>query len=260
MVKLVCVALMFILGACSPSAVVEKQLTPQERNTVRTAISDVVKGDTQDLYKRMPPQLAAQLPAQMARMRQALPAAPLDVALLDANWIVAAGGPRSTQMQYSVHGADGWAIVRAATVTEGSTTLLTTLYINRLPGDPASMNRFRLTGVGASQWLVLLAAVAAFVTTVAALVRIWRSNVFRRRWLWTVGTLFGVMAIRVNWTTGDWAFQPFYVQLFSAGAFKSPVYAPWIVSASLPLVAILALSKKRGPAMEPLSSDEEGLN
>lgn len=212
-------------------------------------MNDLAQGNSQSLERRVAPQLVAKLRPAEAAMQAVTPKPPVQADLLKASWSL--GSDRSTKAVYQVHGANRWALVEAASQTSGDRTFLTGIYVQPLKDDPKRLNGFDLATAGAAQWGVLLAAIAAFGTTVAALIRIRRSGLFERRWLWTIGSLFGVMLLRVNWTTREVGFEPLYLQLFSASALKQPIFAPWIISASLPLVAIIALMKKRGPHEEP---------
>jgi hypothetical protein len=104
--------------------------------------------------------------------------------------------------------------------------------------------RFTLTGKAPTHYAVLGAALLAFlaclVTAVVAGVR--------RRWLWMIGCLFGFGKVAVDWATGAVFVQPLYVALLGATALKGlgPT-DPWVISASIPLPAILfwALGKWR---------------
>ena len=242
------------LWACSPSKLEETALSPQERALVRNALQDVTLNDTGKLAQKVPPELAPKLSEAMPAMRAALPEPPFDLSMTNANWNMT-GAIRRVHAIYELKGKNGWALVDTTMESSGGRTLLTGLYIQKTGGDPQRLNGFTLGNAGAGGWGMLLAMLAALGVTVAALVKIWRSGMFRRRWLWTIGTLIGVTIFRLNWTTGEWGFQLFYIQLFSAGAFKQPVYAPWILSVSVPVVAIIALFKQGYD-----SWDEPGLN
>lgn len=61
----------------------------------------------------------------------------------------------------------------------------------------------------------------------------------KRKWLWIIFILLGISAIRINWTTGQYAIQLLSVHLLGASASAAGPYAPWIISVSLPLGAIL---------------------
>ena len=91
---------------------------------------------------------------------------------------------------------------------------------------------------------MLALAVAAPLFSLYALVLCVRTRLRGKKWLWIVAILLGVGALSVNWTTGQWNFQPAYVQLLSASATASP-YGPWVISVSVPLGAILFVLRRK---------------
>jgi hypothetical protein len=237
--------LLTLLCACSPSKLVENALTPQERTTVQGAIDDLSRGDSASLAKKLPLELAPKIESAFGPMRQALPARPLELSLTNANWTTD-GQTRSMKAVYQVKGASGWALVEASTVTAQGRTLLTGFYIQRTAGDPQQLNAFKLSSAGAGGLAMLAAMMAAVGITIAALIRIWRSGLFRHRWLWTIGALIGTTTLKMNWSTGAFDFQPISIQLFSASATKQPVFAPWVLGVSLPIIALIALFYRGG--------------
>lgn len=235
--------LVFLVGglaSCSPTKLAESVLTTQERAVIRGAIDDVARNDIADLQKRMAPELAPKVGEAMPAMTRALPPPPLEVSVTTANW-TSDGATRQTHAVYQVKGKGGWALIDATTRTSGGRTQLTGLYVQATPSDPKQANEFSLSDAGAAGWTMLAAMVAALAVTIAALVRIWRSGRFRRRWLWTIGTLVGVTTLKMNWATGALGFQPISLQILSISAFKQPIFAPWILGVSVPAVALFAL-------------------
>ena len=236
---------LLVLTSCSISNTIEKGLTRQERAIIRGAAEDISHGDSAALARRMPPELSSKIPAAELAMNRAMPKPPLEITILNANWSIT-GPDRKATAVYQVRGQSGWALVEARTLTVRGRTSLTGIFVRPASSDAASLNRFSETKPGPTHLLMLLAMMAAVGVTVAALLRIWRTKLFKRRWLWTIGALIGVTTLRMNWSTGDFYFQPLFLQLFSAGAAKSPIYAPWTLSVGLPLIALIALLKHRG--------------
>lgn len=154
------------------------------------------------------------------------------------------GSQRQAHAVYQVHGRSGWALVEGTTQSVNGRTWLTGIYVQPTAGDPRRLNGFTLQRFGVAKGLMLLAMIAAVAVTIVALVRIWRSGLFERRWLWTIGALIGITSLRMNWSTGVVSFQPLMIVLFSAGAFKQPIFAPWVLSVGLPVVAIIALLRR----------------
>jgi hypothetical protein len=239
----VALSLLFLV-ACSASDAVEKGLKPQERNVIRGAIDDVARGDTGALSQKMPAELAAKLRNVEPVMRNAMPTPPLKVTILNARWSIT-GQDRRANAIYQIEGRSGWALVEADTLTSAGKTMLTSFYVRRTPSRPSGLNSLSLQVIGVGHIVILGAMLAAVGVTIVALLRIWRSGSFNRRWLWTIGALLGITRLQMNWTTGEFLFLPFQVQIFSAGAIKSPIFAPWILSVSVPIVAIIVLLRHR---------------
>ncbi|HEX8839029.1 MAG TPA: hypothetical protein VF750_01015 [Sphingomicrobium sp.] len=238
-----------LLIACSPSDVIEKGLTVQERSQMRGAINDLSRGDRDGFSKKLAPQLGRNVAALFPQMHSALPRRPLAVSLINANWSVI-GTERTAHAVYEVEGNPGWALVAVSSHSIGGRVWLTSFYVKSTPTSPKAVNPFSLAEAGYAQWGMIVAMLVALGITIAAVVRIWRSGLFRRRWLWTIGALIGVATVRLNWSSGAFAFQPLSFQLFSASATKVPIFAPWVLSVSLPVVALVALFVRREPDAE----------
>jgi hypothetical protein len=241
-------ALLGFLSACSPGKVVETILTEQERALVRGAVNDVAKSDGDSLATKLRTDLAPQLRPLMPAMRQALPEPPLELSALHTTATVT-GDSRLAEAVYQVRGRDGWALVEASIETAGGPPKLVGFYIEPTPGEPMSMNAFRLGGAGTAGLAMLAAMLAAVLVTIAGVMRIWRSGLFRHRWLWTLGALIGITTLSMNWSTGAVQFQPIAVQILSVSAVKQPVYAPWVLGVSIPVVALIALARRRREAV-----------
>jgi len=236
--------LLAFVPACSPSSAVDGLLTPQERRLIEGAIDDVGRGDGEALARKMQPALAQDAKSAVPTMRKYLPPPPRKLVIAAVN-VRTLGADRAVRAIYQVEGRPGWAIAEAIVSNEGGTPKLAGLHIQQSATAPMEINKFRLTDAGFRQWSMLIALFAAAAITIAGLIRIWRSRTFRRRWLWTLGAVLGITTIRMNWTTGEMAFSPISFQILSVSAFKTPVFAPWVLGVSIPVVALIALFIRR---------------
>ena len=90
---------------------------------------------------------------------------------------------------------------------------------------------------------MLTYAVCVALFTLVVLVVAAKTKMKRRKWLWILFIIFGIGKFSVNWTTGQWGVQFFALQLFSASSY-SDLYGPWIISASLPIGAVIFLLRR----------------
>jgi hypothetical protein len=245
--------LLILLGlfaaACTQRQVLEKVTWPEDRDLAVRAIHDVQNGDANALADKLPPELRPAIGAALPRMRAALPdAQQSQIELVDGRFVERlTGGERSREayLAYEISGGGSYALAQVTIIRHGGPPTITSLFVNHLAGPVSSLNRFTLLGKSAAQYAILMLAIAAVAVTVAALVRVWRSGRFGRRWLWTIGCLIGLTTLSVNWTTGKVWFRPIYLEIFSAGFVKSGL-GPWIISAGIPLVALYVLLARRG--------------
>ena len=123
--------------------------------------------------------------------------------------------------------------------------LLKGLRVQPMQDSLERLNAFRLRGKSIAHYavLALAPAVALFILTV--LVVCIRTKIPRRKWLWVLFILFGLGKLQLNWTTGQTALRPISFQLMGAGAAAAGPYAPWILSVSFPLGAVVFLARRR---------------
>jgi hypothetical protein len=112
-----------------------------------------------------------------------------------------------------------------------------------VPLDESNAMTFK--GKGMLHFLVPLMAAASFAISAFAFVRCIRARALKRKWLWAVFTLIGVFSVSLNWTSGDTSFQMLRFNLLGAGVTRSGWLGPWVVAFSVPLGALLFLTKYR---------------
>ena len=114
-----------------------------------------------------------------------------------------------------------------------------------------------LAGKSGAQFAVMASAAVVVALTLYAFVLCIRTRNVKRKWLWILFILVGFGAVQANWTTGEIGFKLLNIQLFSAGAVAQS-YSPWIITAALPLGAIIFLFKRwqRGREWETPATNE----
>jgi hypothetical protein len=121
------------------------------------------------------------------------------------------------------------------------------LSLNKPPGELAGL---------------LLTALSP-LAMLAALVAVIRAPRFKRKWLWAIVALVGVGSVTLNWSTGQWGFQPIAVALIGAGASTQGFlgFYPYFLKFALPVGAIAAfwrVAKARREAKAALDAVADG--
>ncbi len=180
---------------------------------------------------------------------------PLSVELVGCN-VVRTSGKRPSQLTYQYHFTDSWLLAAITIDTIGETKSVFGVTVNPVPKSLGELNAFTFSDKGFRHYVMLLLAVAIPVFILAVLILCIRTKMRHRKWLWIIFILFGFGKFSLNWTTGQFLFNPLSVhfQMFGAAAARWGLYAPWIISISVPVGAIVFLiRRKRLAASEPSS-------
>lgn len=88
-------------------------------------------------------------------------------------------------------------------------------------------------------FLAILIPIFIIVTLIFAL-----KTKLTKKWLWIIGILLGFIKFSLNWTTGQFMFNLINFSILGAGFTKSGNVSPWILSFSIPFVAIVFWIKR----------------
>lgn len=206
--------------------------------------------DGQDaaLYARGTPELRATPPATLAQVRSMIPREePLSSKTVAWTVISATDMQRaSIQQEYVYRG--GVVETYAVLVRKDSSAPWEVygFHVDRVTNAQIRANAFTLADKRPRQYLFLLWAAASPLLMIAALVSVVRCRGLRRKWLWGILAFAGLGAFHMNWTTGQITVQIVSIQLIGAGVTRTlSVVAPWIVSATIPIGAVVVLWRTR---------------
>jgi hypothetical protein len=249
-----------LVAACSQQALLEKFSSPQDRALSTKLIQSLQSGDTAYILSNLRPDLRDRLLAVLPSMRQVLPAgADTKLSLVDASYnsmtTLGSATTRRSYLAYEIDQGSRHALVRIGIERKAQDVAVTDLYVNSLAKPISELTSFTLTGKSAIQYLFLALAAMSFATIVTSFVVLFRSKGIKRKWLWTIGCLFGFGQFTVDWSTGAVTFAPLYFQLFGAFAIKSPMISAWRVGFGIPIFAVAFLILRR--RLQPRSGSVE---
>ena len=126
-----------------------------------------------------------------------------------------------------------------------------------IPKSYEEMNEFTLRGRGISQYAGLSLAVGVAAFTLYAVVLCIRSKIGRKKWIWLIPVLVGLLRFTLNWTSGQWTLTPLAINVPPVVARAEP-YGPWSIDIYAPVgaIAFLVFRKKRMEAIATSSPAE----
>jgi hypothetical protein len=235
--------LAWALSGCSSESLLKRIVRAPDDAYARTFFDSVRFGRTEYAAQRLSPRLW-QLPG--VRDSLVLLSTHLPHGAIDSMHIVGAnrftnGSVDQSALTYEYHSAQGWGVVTIDVSHELDLRYIDGIRADTLAGALESLNAFTLRGKGGGHYLMLVMWLACAGTTITACVRVLRTPM-PRRWLWALFSLVGTGVFAFNWTTGQTGFALLSVRLF-VGAVHAVPAAPWILSISFPIGAILALRR-----------------
>jgi hypothetical protein len=132
---------------------------------------------------------------------------------------------------------------------DGGDETISGLHVMTISEPVESINEFTLLDKGLPQHVGLCLAILVSVFSLYVFVLCLRTK-GRMRWIWLILIVVGVCRITVNWTTGQWLFSLWTIQVPPVMMFCTP-YGPWIVQISAPLGAITFILLKKSLTVRP---------
>lgn len=237
--------LILILCGCNQEELLQKFSSPADQAAAKNYIDHLRAHDFDAIEKAADDSIkGADLHDTLVKMADLVPTGdPTSVKLVGAQRLETPDATTvNTTFEYNFDGT--WRLINVALKTRGNMKTVVGFHVNAETQPLELQNRFIFEGRSPAAYIVLAMAVAAVLLSLYALVVCAKTSMPRRKWLWILFIIVGVGKFSVNWTTGRWNISPLFVQLFSASA-MAPINGPWIISASIPLGAILFLVRRK---------------
>jgi hypothetical protein len=249
--------------ACSPRAWLEERSTSAEARFAEESFGMLAERDFEALTHRLSEELRTEDTRKtLEGMAGLVPDGPFKSKKLVGYQWVAFNGERQVTVTLEYEYASFVLVTAFVWSKEGGPFLLKGMHVLPMQDSLEKQNAFGLAGKSVVHYVMLLLTPAVVLFVLAALVICIRTRIPRRKWLWVLFVLFGFGQLQLNWTTGQIAFLPISVQLFSASVQAAGLYAPWILSVSFPLGAVVFFARRRrwddGPAGGELPPDSVG--
>ncbi len=253
--QLIVPALLLLFAGCSQSDLVQKFASPEDQALAKSYIDLLRQHRFEDIEKVADSSIGgASLHNTLVKMAALIPPGePTSVTLVGAHrssvnlvgahrMNIADSSTVNLTFEYGFSGK--WLVINVAVKRQGGSTTIVGFRVIPQPASLEEQNKFTLIGKTQIQYLVFTLTIILPLLTLYVLVVCVRTKLKGRKWPWVLFIIFGFGKFAVNWTTGQWAFAPLSLQLFSASAF-APLYGQWTFAISFPLGAATFLLLRR---------------
>jgi hypothetical protein len=163
---------------------------------------------------------------------------PRNVELIGSEFALA-NGHRFQNLVYEAKLGDAWLLAYFRLVGQGNSYSVSGFRVNVLPEPQRVANGF-WENLRPLQAVWLFLSLATVTTILVAIVRAALANI-DHKWLWILFSSVGFVQLTINWTTEQISIRPVAFHLLGVGVFRLGLYAPLLISWSLPVGAIWTL-------------------
>lgn len=251
--RIILVILSLLLAACSQSQVNDTRATPQEKSVAVRFIAALQTGDLASVKASVEPKLYAQTFEIARSFQPRIPKATNYQLVTVAVQTNTVDGVSQTlkALSYEFGTGNSWVAAEIVMTTTPAGPQIVGWHAAPTDHRPTSGGDFTLAGKNPLFYAWLIAMVLSTGTIVTALILLGRSPDIKRRWLWAIGSALGLGQFTLNWTSGVWVFRPLGVFLLGSAVFKASPFQPWMLSFSLPVVAVIFLLRRKALMAQP---------
>jgi hypothetical protein len=237
----VAVAVLAVVGLMS--ACVSLKTDPAAETVAMAVLQAVRIGDEAKLRANLTPEASASISSAQARTLRAY--APPGKASKQRliNFFHQYGAQETLTLHYELtYPGEGLLYeARLKRLKAGDTWRAEYFHLQRATDAQLEANRFSLNRPPGHLIGLAMAAISP-LAMLAALIAVIRAPRFKRKWLWAIVALVGAGSFTLNWSTGQWSFQPINLSLIGAGVSAQGFlgFYPYFLKFALPVGAIAA--------------------
>ncbi len=248
-----------VVAACLSVAACGMKPDDQAQAMARQVYVDF-RDNPEALKTKSTPELVADLtPENLALVRGYIPpGTPKSAKMISWNSTSMAGGSGAANMRHLYDYGDKQIIATTGLVREaGRPWKVQSFHVQTAAAGEMAANDFTLTGKPFFQLGFLLAVILSPLLMIAALVQVIRRKGLRHKWFWGIVSFIGLFSFQMNWTTGFIGVQWLTIQFLGFGITSTGTgLDPWILTCTLPVGAILILTRVWAKPKKPTPPEE----
>lgn len=245
MLRRIPIILLALLGGCMLAPDVNKLATADEIKLARDVVTELRDHDIRHLQMTLDPMVLQKNAAAVEQAPRILPSGKLTFRLINVRpqLLQLDEELRTPVRNFEMEVSDGQkhALAQILIHDEDTTPVVVGWRFQQVDRLPSVASEFGQAERTSLHYGMLALMAASFLTSWAAMYRMMAAPRLRLRWLWLIGAAISIISLRFDWTTGAMAFVPVSLDLFGISAIKYSPLKPWVLSTSIPVVAIVYL-------------------
>lgn len=168
-------------------------------------------------------------------------------------------GLTTYRITYELHYSKAWQVANIALLDDGGTITVKGFVVNDIPDSLTVLNAFTFKNKTLKHYLFFILNIAYLLFIGTVFIVCIRTKHLKRKWIWAIICLLGVVEFAFNWTTGGLQVKPFSIGVKVSTFVPVTPYMPSILKFYIPAGAIFFLIRRpklTGPIEAP--AEENG--
>jgi hypothetical protein len=248
-----------LLAGCGP--LFRSSPSPEDVDFARRYLALFPARSLASIEMGMDPSLRdPQMRRRILQMAAAFPAGqPKSVKLVDSA-VTRSGSTTTSSLSFEYEFPDRWVWANVVIERKGQAPVVRSVHVQAARQSLEQINSVSLSGKSWRHYVAAGSAIAIFAFVALTFALALRTPVPGMKWAWLLFILVGIVRVSFNWTTGTLAFSPMGIQVFGAAFSKPSAFAPLVITAAIPVGAIVFLVQRHEWLEEAREQPQPGVD
>lgn len=234
--------LFLIISGCSMDEIPEKMIPEKADKYANEFLTDlIIKGDIDKCYDKFDNQIKnKKAKTFLINTNNNLAGKEIvNKRIIGSRWTTFNSGENTTnyQLNYEYQFKDFWVYFSFNIIEKENNFKILGFKGQVFENSLSKANEFTFKDKGFKQYVFLTIAILIVLFIITTEIFVIKSKI-KKKWLWIIGILIGLIGFQLNWTTGEIGVQLIHFKILGAGFSKTGIITPWILSFAIPVFAI----------------------
>lgn len=234
--------LVLIISGCSMDEIPEKMIPKKADKYANEFLTDLlIKGDIDKCYDKFDNRIKnKKAKTFLINTNNNLAGKEIvNKRIIGSRWTTFHSGENTTnyQLDYEYQFKDFWAYFSFNIIEKENNFKILGFKGQEFENSLSKANEFTFKDKGFKRYVFLTIAILIVLFIITTEIFVIKSKI-KKKWLWIIGVLIGLIGFQLNWTTGEIGVQLIHFKILGAGFSKTGIISPWILSFAIPVFAI----------------------
>ncbi len=234
-----------LLAGCGGRSLFGSSPSPEDVDFARRYLALFPARSLASIEMGMDPSLRdPQMRLRIIQMASAFPAGQPKSVKLVGSAVTRSGSTTTSSLSFEYEFPDRWVLANVVIERKGQAPVVRSVQVQAGRQSLEQLNRVTLSGKSWRHYAAAATALVVFAFVALTFALALMTPVPGMKWAWLLFILLGIVRVSFNWTTGVLAVAPMGIQVFGAAFSKPSAFAPLVITAAIPVGAIVFLVQR----------------